>query len=118
MADQNNLPINLEEIKVRGNQLVDKVRDIMEEGSARSLSIKKDGRTVFTIPLTVGVGGAAAAIFLHPTLAALGAFAALVTDVTIEVERTGGTGGSIIETPNSGSGTGGSTIIPPGQSGL
>lgn len=87
MTDQNREPVILQEVKVKGSQLVEKVREIMEEGNARSLSIKKDGKTVFTVPLSVGVGGAAAAVLLHPTLAAIGAFAALVTDVSIEVER-------------------------------
>jgi len=39
------------------------------------------------LPLTVGVGGATAAVFLMPTLAAVGALAALVTDVDVIVER-------------------------------
>lgn len=87
MADQNREPAIFNEIKVKGNQLVEKVREIIEEGNARSVSIKKDGRNVFTIPLSVGVGGAAAAVLIAPTLAAIGAFAALVTDVSLEVER-------------------------------
>ena len=38
-------------------------------------------------PLSVGVGGATAAILLSPTLAAVGAFASLVSDVQVVVER-------------------------------
>ncbi|HET6569393.1 MAG TPA: DUF4342 domain-containing protein [Rhodothermales bacterium] len=87
MADQNREPTMFHEIKVKGNQLVEKVREIIEEGNARSVSIKKDGRTVFTIPLSVGVGGAAASVLIAPTLAAIGAFVALATDVSLEVEH-------------------------------
>lgn len=77
----------LREIKVKGNQLVDKVREIIEEGNARRIIIKKDGRSVMEFPLSVGVGAASAAIFLSPTLAAIGAFASLVSDVSIAVEE-------------------------------
>ena len=86
MADQEKKPI-IQEIKVKGGQLVDKVREIAEEGGARSVSIRKEGRTLLTFPLSVGVGGTAAAILLAPQLAAIGAIAALVTDVDVVVER-------------------------------
>ncbi len=79
--------ITLEEIKVKGNELVDKVREIVEEGNARRIIIKKDQKTVMELPLSVGVGGAAAAILFAPVLAAVGAFAALVSDVRVVVER-------------------------------
>ena len=39
------------------------------------------------IPLSIGVGGATASIFIMPTLAAVGALAALVSDVDIVIER-------------------------------
>lgn len=77
----------LKEIKIRGNQLVDRVREVIEEGNARRIIVKKDGRTVMEFPLAVGVGGAAAAILLSPTLAAIGAFASLASDIHIVVER-------------------------------
>ena len=46
--------------------------------------IKQDGRTVVEFPITVGVIGTVFA----PILAAAGALAAVLTDCTIEVERT------------------------------
>ncbi len=77
----------IEEVKLAGNQLVDRVRDLVEEGNVRHIRIKKDDRTLLEIPLTVGVGAGAAAVFLSPMLAAVGALAALVTDITLVVER-------------------------------
>ena len=77
----------LEEIRIKGNQLVDRVREVVEEGNARRILVKKDGRTVMEFPLSVGVGGAAAAILLSPTLAAIGAFASLASDIHVVVER-------------------------------
>lgn len=79
--------ITRDRIKVESSRLVDKVREIIEEGNARRIIIRKDGRTVMEFPLSVGVGGATAAIVLAPTLAAVGAFAALVSEVEVIIER-------------------------------
>ena len=77
----------IEEIKVASNQLVDRVRDLIEEGNVRHIKIKKEGRVLLEVPMTVGVGASAAAVLLSPMLAALGALAALVTDITLVIER-------------------------------
>lgn len=74
-----------EEFKVSGEDVVKTVKNLIKEGNIRRLSIKnEEGKTVIEIPLTVGVVGA----LLLPTLAAVGAIAALVTKCTIVVERT------------------------------
>jgi len=77
-----------EEIKVDGSQLVNKVKELAREGKVRKISIIKDGRTLADFPLYLGRGGSVAAVLLAPTLAAVGAIAALVTHVTIRIERT------------------------------
>ena len=87
MTDTDKPRISFEEVKVKGNELVDKVRDIIEEGNARRIIIKKDDKTVMELPLSIGVGGMTAAILFAPVLAAVGAFAALVSDVRVVVER-------------------------------
>ncbi len=76
-----------QEIKLAGNQLVDKLRELVEEGNVRRIVLKKDDRVLFELPLTVGVGAGAAAVLVSPMLAAVGAVAALVSDVTLVVER-------------------------------
>ena len=78
----------LEEIKLASNQVVDKVRELIEEGNVRRIALKKGERTLFEIPLTVGVGAGAAALLYSPIIAAVGAVAALVSEVTLVVERT------------------------------
>ena len=88
----------LQEIRVKGNQLVDRVREVIEEGNARRILVKKDGRTVMEFPLSVGVGGAAAAILLSPTLAALGAFASLASDIHVVIEHNDPEGGENVAT--------------------
>jgi hypothetical protein len=72
-----------ESFKVAAGQLVDAVKKLLHEGNVRRIVIKQDGRVVAEFPLTVGVVGAVAA----PVLAAVGALAAVLTECTIEVER-------------------------------
>jgi hypothetical protein len=73
-----------EEFKINGEDLLKKVRELIEEGNVRRITIKnKEGKSIVELPLTVGVVGAV----LAPPLAAVGAIAALVTECTILVER-------------------------------
>jgi len=73
-----------EEFTLDGEKLVSTVKELVREGNIRRISVRnREGRTLIDIPLTVGVVGAV----LLPTLAALGAIAALVTECTIIVER-------------------------------
>lgn len=76
---------NWESIKLEGGQLLDKVKELIHEGNVRRIVIRQDDRVIAEFPLTIGVIGAVIA----PVLAAVGAIAALVTDCTIDVERTG-----------------------------
>jgi Domain of unknown function (DUF4342) len=73
-----------ESFKVAADQLVEAIKQIVHEGNVRRVIIKQDGRTVVEFPITVGVIGTVFA----PMLAAAGALAAVLTDCTIEVERT------------------------------
>lgn len=69
---------------VRGENLLKKVKELINEGNIRRITIKdKKGKTVVEFPLTIGVVGAVIA----PVLAAVGAVAALLTECTISVER-------------------------------
>ena len=73
-----------ESFKVAAEQLVDAVKKLLHEGNVRRIVIKQDGRTIAEFPMTVGVVGAV----LAPVLAAVGAIAAVLTECTVEVERT------------------------------
>lgn len=73
-----------EEIKVTGDELVGRVKELIHEGNVRRIIVKDaEGKTYLEIPLTVGVVGAMAA----PVVAALGALAALVGGCRIAVEE-------------------------------
>ncbi len=73
-----------ETFRVSGQDLVDKVKQLLHEGNIRKITIlDKNGREIVKFPLTFGVVGVAAA----PVVAAVGAIAALITECTIAVER-------------------------------
>ncbi len=73
-----------EEFRVDGEELLRKIKNLIKEGNIRRVIIKdKDEKTVFEIPLTFGVVGA----LIAPQLAAIGAIAALLTEVTVVVEK-------------------------------
>ncbi len=76
-----------EKFTVSGSQLVEKVKQLIREGNIRRVRLLHGERVVLEIPLTIGAPAAAAVILVAPLLAALGAFAALVTECTIEVEK-------------------------------
>jgi hypothetical protein len=77
-----------EEIEVAGAQLVERVKDLAEEGNVRLLRIKgADDDVYMEMPLTIGVIAGGAVALAAPWLAVLGAFAALVARVRIEVVR-------------------------------
>ena len=76
-----------EKFTVSGSQLVDKIKQLVHEGNIRRVRVLHEGRTVLEIPLSIGAPAAAIGIMVAPVLAALGAFAALVTECTIEVEK-------------------------------
>jgi hypothetical protein len=76
--------VSTSEFRVRGDNLVGRVRELIHEGNVRRIIIKNDeGRTLLEIPLTLGVVGVA----LAPVWAALGALAALAADLRIVVEK-------------------------------
>lgn len=83
----NNENTKSEKFTVSGSQLVEKVKQLIHGGNIRRVRIIHDGKTILEIPLTIGAPAAAIGILAVPLLAALGAFAALVTNCTIEVEK-------------------------------
>lgn len=76
-----------EKFTVNGSELLEKIKQIIREGNVRRVRLIHKDRTIFEIPLSVGAPVAAVGILAAPVLAAIGAFAALVTECTIEVEK-------------------------------
>ncbi len=77
-----------EEFKIAGAELVDKIKELIREGNIRRVIIKnEEGKVLIEVPLTLGLVGGAASIAFMPVLAAVGAIAALVTKLTVVVEK-------------------------------
>ena len=77
-----------EEIEITANELVDRVKELIEEGNVRRLIIRKgDGDVLLEVPLTAGVAVGGAVTLIAPVLAALGAMAALLVKVRVEIVR-------------------------------
>jgi len=73
-----------EEVKVKGEDLLKKVKELIREGNIRRIIIKNEnGEPYVEIPLTLGVVG----MVFAPVLAAVGAIAALASNFTIEVQK-------------------------------
>jgi hypothetical protein len=74
----------MEEIKVAGNKLKDKLKEIIREGNVRRIIVRNsEGRTLLDMPLAAGLAGAV----LLPFWAAVAGIVALAKEFTIVVER-------------------------------
>lgn len=73
-----------EEFKVSGNDIIKKIKELVNEGNIRKITIRdKEGKSIAEFPLTVGVVGTV----IVPILAAIGTIVALVAECTISVEK-------------------------------
>lgn len=84
VANKHIIMENQNEFKVKGEELLAKIKELIHQGNVTRIIIKdEDGKVYLEIPVTVGVIGA----LLLPVLAAVGALAALAANFTIEVIR-------------------------------
>ena len=78
------MPKKTEGFKVGGDEIVKKVKELIKQGNTRRIIIKNQKEeTLIEIPLTLG----AVSAVLVPTIAAVGALAALISKCTIIVEK-------------------------------
>lgn len=76
----------MDEFKVKGEELLSKVKEIIHQGNIRKIIIKNDsGKTYLEVPVTIGVVG----LVLAPVWAAIGALAALASSFNIQVIKKG-----------------------------
>lgn len=72
------------EFKVKGENLLAKIKELIHQGNVTRIIVKNDeGKVYLEIPVTIGLIGA----LVVPVLAAVGALAALAANFTIEVIR-------------------------------
>jgi hypothetical protein len=77
-----------EEIECAGDQLLASVKRLAAEGQVKRIRITEpDGDLIVELPLTIGAIAGGAVVIAAPLLAVIGALAAFVTKVKIEVIR-------------------------------
>jgi hypothetical protein len=87
MSEKNKRTV-MEEIEVEGQQLVDRVKELLREGNVRRLRVKDArGKYLLEVPLTFGVVAGGVFMLAAPTLMALSALAGLLANVRIEIVR-------------------------------
>jgi hypothetical protein len=79
-----------EKFTVSGKDVLETIKKLIHEGNIRRVRLIHEGKTIIDIPLTIGATASMVTIMAAPLLAAIGAFAALVTECTIEVEKVEG----------------------------
>jgi uncharacterized membrane protein len=80
-----------EEIEIAANELVDRVKELVQQGNVRRLIIRNsDDKLLLEIPLTAGVAVGGVVTLFAPLLAALGAMAALLARVKVQIVRSEG----------------------------
>ena len=87
-TDHGHKPTWTEQIQVRGDELVACVKRLAAEGQVKRIRvIEPDGDIMLEMPLTIGAIAGGAVILAAPLVAVLGALAALVAEVKVEVVR-------------------------------
>jgi diacylglycerol kinase family enzyme len=77
-----------EQIEIAGSELVNRTKELIEEGNVRRLIIRnQEDEVLLEVPLTTGVAVGGVMTLIAPVLAALGAMAALLTHVKVEIVR-------------------------------
>lgn len=93
MNSQDESPTITEKVEVAGNQLVERVKELIEQGNVRRIIIRnQEGRILMEIPLTLGAVAGSVLLVLQPLLVGLAAIGALLARVSIEIVREQGGG--------------------------
>ena len=78
-----------EQIEIAASELVERTKELINEGNVLRLIIRnQDDEVLLEVPLTTGVAVGGVVTLVAPVLAALGALAALLTHVKVEIVRT------------------------------
>ena len=80
--------VTIEEFNISGDVLVGKIKKLIAQGNVRRIIIKnEEGNTLIEIPMTVGVIGSVLSAVFFPVVAAVGVIGAMVTHLTLVIER-------------------------------
>jgi len=80
--------VRVEEFKISADSLINKVKELIQQGKLRRLVIKNSqGRTLADVPLMAGLVGGVAGSVVFPIAAVLATVGAVVAHLTVAVER-------------------------------
>ncbi|MFZ2165290.1 MAG: DUF4342 domain-containing protein, partial [Propionibacteriaceae bacterium] len=78
----------IEELEIAGDQLIATIKKLLADGNAQRVIVRDaEGREIIAMPLTFGVLTGGVLVLAAPLLAVLGALAALLTKVRLDVVR-------------------------------
>ncbi len=79
----------IEDIRVTGAELIDRIRELIHEGNVKRISVRNTkGDVLVDVPVSVGVAGLGATFLaMGPLITSLGFFALFMNDYSIYVER-------------------------------
>lgn len=80
-----------EQIEVGANELVDKIKSLMQDAGAKRVVIRNEqGKELLAVPLGIGIAGGAFVALSAPVLTAVAAIAGKAAKFRLDVERTDG----------------------------
>ena len=78
----------VEEFSVSGDTLLNKIQELVQQGNIRKIVVKtQDSKTLFELPLTVGILGGTIGSIFFPFAAILAGVGVLAAKLTIVVEK-------------------------------
>lgn len=87
---ENNQKSFADSVSSAGNEFVEGIKNIIKKGNVNRIRIKKDDKVLLDIPVNAGVVGGAIGIMYLAPLMAIGAVAAVVTKIEVEIVRPNG----------------------------
>lgn len=97
---ENDNPRVDEQIKVKSKVIIDVIKEILNEGTATHIKIKKKNKTVVDLPVIIGAGSlilVTGSLILAPIIGVLGMGAVYLCDFEIFIEKSDGTVVDVIE---------------------
>jgi hypothetical protein len=84
-------PLTDDDLKKFADDMVSKIKEIVEEGNVNRIRIRKDDTIILNIPLSVGLIGTVLGLAAAPWAVILGAISTVGFKCTVEIEKKDGT---------------------------
>lgn len=84
-------PLTDDDLKKFADDMVSKIKEIVEEGNVNRIRIRKDDTIILNIPLSVGLIGTVLGLAAAPWAVSLGAISTVGFKCTVEIEKKDGT---------------------------